>query len=108
MDLKSAGSRHNVDSYAFESNLKGGLNIRETPQHKLSLQFNERNLIKIIDLDDKLSAMEKEELTKLIRAEKAKYHERANQRFDSKLNWSIMIKPACNDERNEIMRKFKY
>lgn len=92
MDLKSAGSRHNLDSYAFESNMKP-LNIRETPQHKLSLQFNERNLIKIIDLDDKLSAMEKEELTKLIRAEKVKYHEKANHRFDSKKNWSIMIKP---------------
>lgn len=44
----------------------------------------------------------------MIKEEKSNYQEKANQRFDSKKNWSIMIKPECNDERNEIMRKFKF
>ena len=82
--------------------------MRETPQHKLSLQFNERNLIKMIDLPNQLSGLEKEHLAELIREEKGTYQERANQKFDSNKNWSIMIKDECNDERNEIMRKFKF
>lgn len=52
--------------------------------------------------------MEKEELRRLITIEKAKFQEKANQRFDSDKNWSIMIKPECNDERNQIMRQFKF
>ena len=28
--------------------------------------------------------------------------------FDSTKNWSIMIDSECNDERNEIMRRFKF
>lgn len=49
-DIKSINaSRYNVESYVFQSNLQK-YEMRETPQHKLSLQFNERNLVKMIDL----------------------------------------------------------
>ena len=44
----------------------------------------------------------------LIKQEKLNYQERANKRFDSDKNWSIMMESECNDERNEIMRRFKF
>ena len=47
--------------------------MRETPQHKLNLKFNERNLVKMIDLPNQLSAVEKETLGNLTRMEKIKY-----------------------------------
>jgi len=76
--------------------------------HKLALQFNERNLIKMIDLPNQLSGAEKEKLAGLIRLEKQKYQETANHRFDSSKNWSIMIEKDCNEERNGIMRRLKF
>jgi len=82
--------------------------LRETAQNKLALHYNERNLVKLIDLPNQLSAVEREKLAELLRQEKQSYHEVAKQRFDSSKNWSIMIKSECNDERNDIMRRFKF
>ena len=58
--------------------------------------------------ESQLSVVEREELAELLRLEKQKYQAQANNKFDSSKNWSIMIKKDCNDERNEIMRKFKF
>lgn len=59
-------------------------------------------------MPNQLSAVEKALLKEAVDLEKQKYQEIANQRFDSDDNWSIMIKGDCNDERNEIMRRFKF
>ena len=95
------------ESFLAESNMRE-LGLKKKEIAKLSLQYNERNLVKVDELADQLSMAERELLAELIKQEKLKYQDIANERFDSKNNWSIMIKPECNDERNEIMRKFKY
>ena len=101
------GSRRTAESVGHDSMLKK-IGIKETTYYKLPLQYNERNLVKMIDLPNQLSGAEKEILNELIKMEKLNYKEIANQRFDSKKNWSIMIRDDCNDERNKIMRDFKF
>lgn len=56
----------------MESALKRA-DIRETPLHKIPLQFNERNLVKMIDLPNTLSGAEKEKMADRIKQEKEKY-----------------------------------
>ena len=105
--ISPKGSRQMADSFAMESNMrKDGLLVDN--QKKLPLQYVERNLIKLIDPPDQLTGIEKEQLQQLIRQEQVNYKEQASTRFDSDKNWSIMIRSECNDERNEIMRRFKY
>lgn len=51
--------------------LKKWPELRETPLHKIPLQFNERNLM--IDFPDTLSGAEKEKMAERIRLEKERY-----------------------------------
>ena len=44
----------------------------------------------------------------MIKEKKAELEQKANAKFDSSKNWSIMIDKEQNEIRNEIMRKFKY
>ena len=49
LEVASQKSRYGLESFAFESNLKK-FDIRETQMHKMPLQYNERNLVKRIDM----------------------------------------------------------
>ena len=82
--------------------------MKELPLTKQQLQYNERNLKKSIEFTNTLTGAQKEELAHRIRLEKESYQEMANRRFDSSKNWSTMIKPECNDERNRIMSRLKF
>ena len=73
---------------------------RAIKENKLSLQYNELNLVKLIDLPNQLNGAEKEQLARAIRQKLKQYQEHANNDFDSAKNWSIMIADDCNDERN--------
>ena len=84
------------------------MGFRPQPENKLNLQYNERNLVKKIELPTQLAGFEKEILKQQIEQEKKNYQDHADARFDSKKNWSIMITDECNDERNQIMRRFKF
>ena len=108
--LSPKGSHRGVESFSLDSvqRMMEKMGMRETAQHKMPLQYNAGNLVKTINLPNQLSQAEKEILNEKIKMEKQYYQEMANERFDSTKNWSIMIEPACNDERNEIMRKFKF
>ena len=44
----------------------------------------------------------------LIEEEKKRLEAKANRKFDSSKNWSIMIDQENNEMRNNIMRKFKF
>lgn len=84
------------------------LNIRKLQVNKFDLAFNPRNLVKAIELPSQLNAIEKEDLKEKISSEKKRYMQKANTRFDSSKNWSIMIKKEHNEVRNDVMRKFKF
>lgn len=90
-----------------DHNLKD-MGNRVVNSDKLSLCYNERNLIKFVEFSNLLSGTEKEELAKKVRQQLQKYHHKAMTDFDSSKNWSIMISKEWNDERNQIMRRFKY
>lgn len=82
--------------------------FKESSLNKPALQFNERNLIKMIELPNQLTIAEQEKLNDLIRSEKKKYQKKADEKFDTAKNWSIMIEKDCNEERNKIMRRLKF
>ena len=82
--------------------------IKESVHHKMPLQYNELKLVKIDTLSNQLTGAEKDILNEMIFREKQNYVEIAEQRYDSKKNWSIMMSNDLNEERNDIMRKFKY
>ena len=60
------------ESAAVESNMKAA-GIREIKDHKLPLQFNERNFVKVVEFKNKLSGAGKEELAALLKTERNKY-----------------------------------
>ena len=82
--------------------------MNPSTRDKLNLQYTERNLIKIIEDKNMLNGGERAVLKEAVDEELRRYQEIADDRFDSNKNWSIMIKDQCNDERNRIMRKFKF
>ena len=84
------------------------LNIRKLQVNKFDLAFNPRSLVKAIELPSQLNAIEKEDLKERVSSEKKRYMQKANTRFDSSKNWSIMIKKEHNEVRNDVMRKFKF
>ena len=82
--------------------------IKEAIHHKMPLQYNELKLVKIDTLSNQLTGAEKDMLNDMIYREKQNYVDTAQQLYDPKNNWSIMMSNDLNEERNDIMRKFKY
>lgn len=70
--MQSQKSKFGGESFAFESNMKQW-GIRETQMHKMPLQYNERNLVKRIDMPNQLSAVEKAILAEAVAIEKQNY-----------------------------------
>ena len=70
---KAANNKQYADSIAYNSNFKEKCFLNETTLNKLQLQFNERNLVKLIDLPNQLSGAEKEIMQDKVRQEKINY-----------------------------------
>ena len=65
-------------------------------------------LVRKTDLRDQLSAFEKKDLKAKIDAYESELKAKADKKFDSSKNWSIMIDDKHNEIRNNVMRKFKF
>jgi hypothetical protein len=61
--------------------------------------------VKRIDLPNQLSHSERISLKYKETQKLASFARTASKLFDSKANWSTMIKPDNNDVRNDVMRR---
>lgn len=57
---------------------------------------------------DKLTQQEHKKLKEMRDLQLEKFHRMAQERFDSKKNWSIMIDQRDNEIRNQVMRNTKF
>jgi len=81
--------------------------FRSTYQKGWNLEYNKRAFIKNFDYNNQLTEKEQQQLKERIEKQISDLEGKANSRFDSSKNWSIMIQNESNEIRNEVMRRTK-